>query len=446
MTKTGAGVRGRRQNDGRSNPYREIFRFPGARGFSAAAALARSPMSMFGLGTILLVSSVTGRYGAAGTVAAAGSIGYAICAPQLARLADRFGQRRVLRPLAAFFALSTAVFIGCALLHTPLWALVVSGTVAGASMPSAGSMVRARWSALLGDSPRLHTAFALESVNDEMIFVAGPVIVTLLATEVYPAAGVGVAALLGVTGTLLLAAQRRTEPPSGGGGAASLAGAGRVTAGRVTAGRAAAGRAAPGQAAQPAERAAGAGPGAGGAGPGLLADGHRVRRLHLSSVAFAAEQGHKPLTGLVLGSFAAGSAVGGLIYGSRTWRTPVAHRFAITLCLTAAGMSAFWALPGLLPLMAAVFVSGLTISPTFIAGYSLVEQQAPVQRRTEGMAWLSSAISVGVATGAAIAGHVIDQAWRAGGTSSPPAVRSPLPWCVCCAWGGCGHRAWPGSR
>jgi MFS family permease len=419
-------VRGRRQNGGRANPYREIFRFPGTRGFSAAAALARSPMSMFGLGTILLVSSVTGRYGAAGTVAAAGSIGYAVCAPQMARLADRFGQRRVLRPLAAFFALSTAVFIGSAQLHAPLWALVVSGTVAGASMPSAGSMVRARWSALLGDSPRLHTAFALESVNDEMIFVAGPVIVTLLATEVYPAAGVGVATLLGVTGTLLLAAQRRTEPPSGGDGAA---GPGRQD-----------GPAQDGPAqhrpAQHRPRRQRNGPRVPGRGLAVLVYwlmGIAFAGFDLSSVAYAAEQGHKPLTGLVLGSFAAGSAVGGLIYGSRTWRTPVAHRFAITLCLTAAGMSTFWALPGLLPLMLAVFVSGLTISPTFIAGYSLVEQQAPVQRRTEGMAWLSSAISVGVATGAAIAGHIIDQAgarwgyiFAAGGAAAAAVV------CVLC--------------
>jgi predicted MFS family arabinose efflux permease len=78
-------------------------------------------------------------------------------------------------------------------------------------------------------------------------------------------------------------------------------------------------------------------------------------------------------------------------------------------------MSTIWAQPGLLTLIPAVFVSGLTISPTFIAGYSLVEQQAPPARRTEGMAWLSSSISVGVATGAAVAGHLIDHAGARGG-------------------------------
>ena len=196
----------------RGNPYLEIFRLPGALAFSATGALARTPMAMFGLGTVLLISAITGRYGLAGTVAAAGSIGYAVCAPQAAKLADRFGQHRVLRPLALIFAVCTIIFIGCAELRAPVWALVLSGVAAGASMPSLGSMVRARWSALLGDSPRLHTAFAFESVNDEMIFVVGPVIVTVLATEVYPAAGLALATVLCVIGTLLFAAQRRTEP------------------------------------------------------------------------------------------------------------------------------------------------------------------------------------------------------------------------------------------
>jgi hypothetical protein len=53
-------------------PYAEIFRIPGAWRFSAAAAIGRMPMSMFGLGTVLLIAAGTGRYGVAGTVSAAG--------------------------------------------------------------------------------------------------------------------------------------------------------------------------------------------------------------------------------------------------------------------------------------------------------------------------------------------------------------------------------------
>ena len=76
-----------------ASPYLEILRLPGALAFSAAGFLARMPMSMFSLGTVLLVAATTGRYGLAGLVAAVGAVGYALGAPQIARLIDRFGQR-----------------------------------------------------------------------------------------------------------------------------------------------------------------------------------------------------------------------------------------------------------------------------------------------------------------------------------------------------------------
>src|SRR5580692_3272949 len=193
-------------------PYADIFRVPGAWRFSAAGVIGRMPMAMFGLGTVLLISAGTGKYGVAGAVSAVGSLGYAFSSPQIARLVDGRGQRRVLLPVLTVFTFATAALIVTVELHAPTWAFFVSGAVAGATMPSLGTMVRARWSVLLAGSPRLHAAFSFESVADELCFVIGPAAVTLLATEVSPASGVGVAALLCVLGTLWFAAQRGTEP------------------------------------------------------------------------------------------------------------------------------------------------------------------------------------------------------------------------------------------
>jgi len=378
----------REQGQRHGNPFLDVLGRPGALRFSAAGFIGRMPMSMFGLGTVLLISSVTGRYGLAGTVAAAGSVGYAVCAPQAARLADRFGQGRVLRPLAAFFAAATVALIACAHWRAPAWALLATGAMAGASMPSLGAMVRARWSAVLGDSPLLHTAFSLESVADETIFVIGPALVTLLATEVYPAAGVAVAAAACVIGTLLFAAQRGTEPP-----VVPLPRSSPVS--RPVPGRRHRGWSLPA------------------AGLVTLAPvyfwmGAMFGTVDLATVDFAQAAGHKPLAGFILGAYALGSAVGGLCYGSRSWRAPLHRRFAITLCAVTVGTGTFWAMPGLAVLAAVIFCSGLAVAPTFIAGFSLVEQQAPAGRRTEGMALLTSAISVGVAAGSAVAGRVID--------------------------------------
>src|ERR1700678_3172359 len=88
-------------------PYAEIFRVPGAWRFSAAGVIGRMPMSMFGLGTVLLISARTGQYGIAGAVSATGSLGYAFSAPRMARLVDVRRQRWVLLPMVAIFAVAT---------------------------------------------------------------------------------------------------------------------------------------------------------------------------------------------------------------------------------------------------------------------------------------------------------------------------------------------------
>jgi MFS family permease len=371
--------------------YLTLLRTPGAARFCVSGMIGRAPMSMFGLGTVLLVAATTGRYALAGLVSGAGSIGYAASAPQVARLADRFGQHRVLRPLIAFFGIACVVFVTCAELKAPIWILMITGCLAGSSMPSLGSMVRARWSALLHDPAALHAAFSLESVVDEMTFVIGPALVTVLATAV-PPAGVLLCMVLCVGGTLFFAAQRQTEPPvrprpaPRSGKLTELAGGPAQRAGRLPA-------------------------------PGLLTMaplyfflGSMFASVDLSTVDFAQVHGHKPLAGFVLGTYALGSAVGGLWYGSRAWRAPITRRFTLTLILTAAGVATFWTQPSLISLDAGMLVAGLTISPTLIAGYGLIERQAPGARRTEAMTWLSSSIAVGVATGSSICGRIIDTA------------------------------------
>ena len=369
-------------------PYAEIFRVPGAWRFSAAAVIGRMPMSMFGLGTVLLISADTGKYGVAGAVSAVGSFGYAFTSPRIARLMDSRGQRRVLLPLLTVFVVATAMLIAAVELQLPTWAFFVPGAIAGAAMPSLGTLVRARWSVLLAGSPRLHAAFSFESVADELCFVIGPAAVTLLATEILPASGVGVAALLCVLGTLWFAAQRGTEP-------VVVPPDWPVTR-------------QPGQPGRPARVRGAAAPGLVVLAPVYLLLGTMFVSIDLSTVAFAQHFGHKPLAGFILGTYALGSATGGLWYGSRQWRAAVEKRFALTLTLTVLGVATFWAQPNLVTLTCGIYLCGLTIAPTLIAGFSLLEAQARPGRRTEAMSWLSSGIAVGVAVGASVVGFVID--------------------------------------
>jgi MFS family permease len=362
-------------------PYADIFRIPGAWRFSAAGVIGRMPMSMFGLGTVLLISAATGRYGVAGAVSAAGSLGYAFSTPQIARLVDSRGQRRVLLPLLAVFTAAAVALIAAVELQLPTWAFFVPGAIAGATMPSLGTMVRARWSALLAGSPRLHAAFSFESVADELCFVVGPAAVTLLATQVFPAAGVGVATLLCLGGTLWFLAERQTEPVV------------TRTAGPVQRGERARGAPAPGLVVL---------------APVYLLLGAMFVSIDLSTISFAQHFGHKPLAGFILGTYALGSATGGLWYGSRQWRSSLQTRFAVTLTLTVLGVATFWAQPNLVTLTCCIYLCGLTIAPTLIAGFSLLEAQAKPGRLTEAMSWLSSGIGVGLAAGASVVGFILD--------------------------------------
>ena len=394
----GTGLRAR----GFLAPYREIFRIRRAWRFCVAGIIGRMPMSMYGLGTVLLISAGTGRYALAGSVSAAGSLGGAACAPQLGRLVDRLGQRRVLIPVCLVFAAAVTGLVAAVTLRAPGWTLFACGIAGGAAMPQTGPMARTRWSALLAGSPRLHTAFSVESVADELCFVIGPAAVTVLATQVAPAAGLGCAAACALVGSLWFASLRSTEPP------AAAAVTARAQPDQGTA------RAQPDQGAER-ERLTPARPRVWLAAPSLtvllpvyLLVGAMFVTVDLSTVAFATHLGHKPLAGFVLGCYALGSATGGLWYGSRTWRAPAARRLAVTLGLTVTGVCTFWALPSLAVLVPVIYLCGLTIAPTLIAGYSLLEETARPGRDTEAMSWLTSAVSVGLACGATAAGFILD--------------------------------------
>ncbi|WP_436762027.1 MFS transporter [Streptosporangium sp. V21-05] len=357
-------------------PYRGLLSTPGVKGFVVAGFVGRMPMSMLGIGIILLIEALTDSYATAGAVAATVNVSLAVAAPLSGRLVDRFGQARVVVPLTLTHGATLTGLMLCAHYGAPLWTLFATGVVLGATALSLGSLVRARWSHLLAGSGRLHTAFSFESVADEVIFVAGPALVTALATLVNPYAGLIVALTCTVAGTVAFALQRGTEPPvrprqAGSGTPITIPGVALMSC-------------------------------------AFLAMGAVFGSVDLITVAFADERGAKPMAGLLLASFAGGSLVSGLWYGSRQWSIPLSSRFVRSLAVFAAGLTPI-TLIGDLGLMAgALFLAGLAISPTIITGYSLTERLVPAGLLTEGMAWISTSVGFGVAIGAWAGGRLTD--------------------------------------
>ena len=368
------------------SPYRRVLSLPGALAFSLTGLVAQLPISMVSLGIVMLISLTGGSYGYAGTVSAANVLAAAACSPLLGRLADRLGQHRVLPVTVSAFGIAIAGLITAVELGAPTPVPHILSALAGAVLPPIGSCVRARWAHLLTGTPELQTAYALEAVVDEAVFMTGPIIVTLLATAVDPLAGLGSAALFGMLGTYAFAAQRRTEPP-----VLTNSTGQRNVAPPIG-----------WQILLPVCLAA-------------VCLGTLFGSNEVVTFAFARSHGHASATGLLLAIWALGSLLAGLITGMVNWKATPVQRFRRGMIAMAMVMLPLVVADNLVVLGLLLFLAGFAISPTLVASVSYVESMVPAARLTESISWVTTGLAVGIAPGAAIAGHVIDSFGAAAG-------------------------------
>ncbi|TIP49101.1 MAG: MFS transporter, partial [Mesorhizobium sp.] len=194
------------------NPYVEIFRAPGTKGFAAAAFIARLPIAMAPIGIVAMLSQTHGEYWLAGAVSATYALINAFLSPQVSRLVDRRGQTAIAAPMTLVSVLAFAALIVAANQHWPAWTLFLPALLA-AAMPSIPALVRARWTEIFRDRAELNTAFAFESAADELVYVAGASLSVGLSAALFPEAGMVVSTLLLALGSAAFLLQRSTEPP-----------------------------------------------------------------------------------------------------------------------------------------------------------------------------------------------------------------------------------------
>jgi MFS family permease len=359
-----------------SNPYGAIFRAPGAKGFAAAGFFARMPMAMAPIGIVAMLSQTHGEYWLAGAVSAVYALTNALISPQISRVVDRLGQARVLIPTTVITVLAFVILILAANQNWPIWTLFAAALLA-AFMPSFPAMLRARWSKLFRDRPELNTAFAFESAADELVYISGASISVGLSVALFPEAGLLVSTVMLALGSTAFLAQRSTEP-------------------KVAAGGGGSGQSAIWQ--RPVQIITLA----------LVFIGAIFATAEVSAVAITEELGQPEAASLVIGVYAIGSFVVGLIVGALRLTMPLHRQLAI-----AVGVIAITTLPLLIvdtvPLLAlAVFASGVAISPTFITAFGLIERLVPAAMLTEGITWVMTGIGIGMALGSFASGWVVD--------------------------------------
>ncbi|MGK9234281.1 MFS transporter [Inquilinus limosus] len=365
------------------NPYAEIFRVPGAKAFSAAGFIARLPLAMVTLGIVTMLSQARGEYALAGAVSATFALSNALIAPQISRLVDRHGQGRVAIPATIVTVAAMAGLMLATRLGAPDWTLYLFAVGAGA-MPSMTALVRARWTELYRDTPQLRTAFAFESVVDEMIFMTGPILAIGLSVTVFPEAGPLAATLLLAVGVALFSRLKATEPPVHAPEAGRSRSVIRLGSIRVI-------------------------------GLTMVAIGAIFGTAEVTAVAFAEAHGHTAAASLVLAAYALGSLIVGLVFGAIKPRISLAAQFVLAI-----GLAALTTLPLLvvdsIPALALVlFLAGAAVSPTVITAMGLIERLAPPSQLTEGITWAMTGIGIGMAVGSSISGRVIDEFGAASG-------------------------------
>ncbi|GAB2458338.1 MFS transporter [Jatrophihabitans fulvus] len=356
--------------------YRAVFRTPGTAMFSAAAWVMRVPIAMYPIGLVLIISGRDGRYGFAGVLSGVYVIANGIGNPALARLADRLGQGRLLIPMSLVHAAAAVVAAVAVTVHWPDWVLVVATAVFGFFFLSVSSLVRARWSYVLAGRPELNTAYSVESTLDETIFVLGPLVATVVATQISGVVVLYLAAALVLGGAVWLSALTSSEPPvndSAGRGRPAVLASGMPLLVLVT-----------------------------------VAMGGIFASAEVTIVAFCDEQGSRGLSGAVLAAFAAGSAMSGFLYGARHWRMPLLDRFRLQAVVFGLLPPLFLLATNIGVLAACAFVVGFGIAPTLTTGFGLVEHFVPAGALTEGLAWLVTGLSVGYGVGAALVGGISD--------------------------------------
>lgn len=384
--------------------YVALLARPDFKAVLVASIIGRLPIGVTGLSILLLAQGASGSFVRGGATAAAYVVGLACFAPVLGRIIDRSGPRAVLLWCGCAFpaALVALVVAVRAQADVPFLALVCA-FAAGANFPPITVCMRTFFRRRLAEESLLATAYSLESVLIETIFIAGPVLVAFFVAYASAAAAVSFAAFCGITGTLLfLRSPALRDWPIENRSRTSLFG----------------------PLAQPGF-------------PSLfvvvLAYSASFGLVEVGVTAYAAEAGNAALAGILLGLMSAGSAVGGLAYGSRNWRLPLARQFAVTLWVLGVGI-ALLALPMNAWFFALMSVgAGVVMAPTLTIQSMLVARSASPQQLTEAFTWSSTGLLTGVGIGIAAGGWVVER-WNSSAAFSAGAFAALCAGTLAISW------------
>lgn len=365
--------------------YADLLRAKHAMRLLAGTLIGRLPNATAALGIVLFVRAEGGGYTLAGVLAAVHGVATAVGQPALGRAVDLYGQPRVMLPAALASALGMAVF---AVAGTGVLPVAFAGVlVAGVCTPPLEGGLRALWPGVLKREDRVHAAYALDAVAQELIFAIGPLLVTLLVAVWNEAAALLVINAFGVLGALWVVVSPPSREWRSAPREAHWLGALRSR--------------------------------------GLVAllsafffVGLALGTIAVAAVAYADEHGDSLISSYLLSALGAGALVGGVLYGARLWAGAPEPRLRVLVAALAAGYLPLTLVPGVAGMTVLAGVAGVFLAPALACAFVVVDRHAPQGTVTEAFSWLVTTFGVGAGVGTGAVGPVIE--W--GGPSAGFAV------------------------
>ncbi|MFI6939840.1 MFS transporter [Streptomyces sp. NPDC050418] len=355
--------------------YAELLRTRHAARLLTGTLVGRLPSATGHIAIVLFTRAEGGSYTLAGVLAAVYGLATAVGQPLLGRAVDLRGQPRVMLPAAIVSALGMAAFAFVGIGSLPLAYAAVA--VAGLFTPPLEGGLRALWPGVLKREDRVHAAYAMDAVAQEVMFTVGPLLVTLIVSLWSAAGALLVINVIGVAGALSVVVSEPSRTWRSAPREAHWLGALRS--------------------------------------PGLLAllgsfffVGLALGSITVAGVAYADDHGQESVYGWLMAALGLGALLGGAVYGARQWTGAPERRLRILVGLLAVGYVPLAFTPSVVPMCVLAAISGVFLAPSLACAFIVVDRHAPRGTVTEAFSWLVTTFGVGAAVGTAVAGPAIE--------------------------------------
>jgi MFS family permease len=347
--------------------YGALFRAPGFLRVIVSQLYARFPFGMMTLAFVMHIEHVHHSYAVAGLALGADTIGAAISGPVLGRLLSKYGTTRVLVTTASIGA---AAMTGIGVFNAPPVVMIALALVVGLTSPPIQTAARTIYPTLVKKKD-LPAVYSLDATSQELIWVIGPVLATVLAAQINTMFVVVLMAAVQVSGAIWFCSNREVNQMVISSPNRRMGG---VLTNKIVLTTAILGL--------------------------LLIGG--FSGVEVGTVAVVP----KAMAGLVIGALSLGSIFGGVLLGNRT-----KSRWSLTwlLGLVLLGYLLLWVSPSD-PIWIAIclFISGVGVAPSLGILGAAIAGNLKAGDAAEANGWASTGQLMGYSAGAALSGIAID--------------------------------------